>query len=67
MTFGSFKICWEILSENTILTYKNAFAQRKAVKKSYAAKVLAAFGILSISAADSFGTFSIPGPKYLRN
>ena len=32
ITHGSFQICWQISSENTVSTYKLIFAQRKTVK-----------------------------------
>jgi hypothetical protein len=32
MLLGMYQICWQILSENTLFTYKIIFAQRKGVK-----------------------------------
>ena len=59
---GSFQTCWQIWHENTIFTYKNTYYSNISCQNtSCAAKVSAAFGILSDSATGRYETFSIPG------
>jgi hypothetical protein len=59
MLLGSFQICWQILSENTIFTYKNTFCLKKSCQNtSCAAKVLTAFGILLLVALELFPYFN---------
>ena len=55
MPIGSFQICWQILAENTIFTYKNIFCSKKSCQNtSCAAKVSTAFGILLLAALELF-------------